>query len=438
MRDEVGSTSHFKNRESFSAIWAVTAAFGTYFCMYGFRKPFTAASFADADVWGIDFKTVVVSTQVLGYMLSKFIGIKVISEMPPQRRAIAILVLIASAETALVFFGVIPRPWNAACLFVNGLSLGMVFGLVLGFLEGRRLTEALTAGLCASFILADGVTKSVGAWLLDRGVAEDWMPSVAGLIFLVPLCIGVAMLARIPSPDKHDIAARTARHTLSRRERWSLYRRYAGGLSLLMAMFLLLTVMRSVRADFAPELWRELGDSAAPGIFTRSEILVALSVLVVNGCAVFVRNNRVAFFVSLATCCLGFLIIAAALIGQQTAVIGPFPFMVLVGVGLYLPYVAMHTTVFERLLAMTRQRGNLGFLMYVADAFGYLGYVGLLIARETIARNLWTNSENLLQFFVWLCWLATGFSTVCLLFSWRYFAVRGLQTSVSPAAERAV
>jgi hypothetical protein len=430
MNDEVGSTSHSNRNESLAAIWAVSAAFGTYFCMYGFRKPFTAAGFEDALFWGIEFKTLVVSTQVLGYMLSKFIGIKVISEMPPQRRAVAILALVGSAEVALVLFGALPRPWNAGCLFVNGLSLGMVFGLVLGFLEGRRLTEALTAGLCASFILADGVTKSVGAWLLQQGVAEDWMPSVAGLIFLVPLCVGVAMLAKIPPPNQQDIAARTARHTLTRSERWSLYRRYAGGLSLLVTMYLLMTLMRSFRADFARELWTGLGEPAAPGTFTRSEMFVALGVLVINGCAVLFRNNRVAFFVSLATCCLGFFAIAAALISRQAGIIGAFPFMVLVGLGLYLPYVAMHTTVFERLLAMTHQRGNLGFLMYVADAFGYLGYVAVMIAG-----NLWTTPENFLQFFIGLCWLATGLSVVCLLLSWRYFAAESLQTSAAAATE---
>ena len=67
--------------------------------------------------------------------------------------------------------------------------------------------------------------------------------------------------------------------------------------------------------------------------------------------------------------------------------------MVLVGLGLYLPYVAMHTTVFERLLSMTHQRGNLGFLMYVADAFGYLGYVAVMIAK-----NLWMNTGHSRQF----------------------------------------
>lgn len=167
------STCAPQGRESLWAIWAVAAAFGTYFCMYGFRKPFTAASFSGTAVWGVDFKTAAVLAQVLGYMASKFIGIKVISETPPQRRARTILVVIVLAEAALLLFGAIPRPWNAACLFLNGLSLGMVFGLVLGFLEGRRLTEALTAGLCASFILADGVAKSVGSWLLHLGLAED-------------------------------------------------------------------------------------------------------------------------------------------------------------------------------------------------------------------------------------------------------------------------
>src|SRR6478736_6606770 len=57
------------------AVWSVVAAFGTYFCMYAFRKPFTAASYLDSKVWNIDEKTVLITAQVLGYMLSKFIGI---------------------------------------------------------------------------------------------------------------------------------------------------------------------------------------------------------------------------------------------------------------------------------------------------------------------------------------------------------------------------
>ena len=56
-------------------LWAVVAAFGTYFCMYAFRKPFAVAQYSDLTAWEWQYKTVAVVAQVLGYMLAKFIGI---------------------------------------------------------------------------------------------------------------------------------------------------------------------------------------------------------------------------------------------------------------------------------------------------------------------------------------------------------------------------
>ena len=51
-------------------LWSSVAAFGTYFCMFAFRKPFTAASYQDSFVWGMKFKDVVVCSQVMGYLVS--------------------------------------------------------------------------------------------------------------------------------------------------------------------------------------------------------------------------------------------------------------------------------------------------------------------------------------------------------------------------------
>ena len=114
--------------------------------MYAFRKPFTAGAFAEPVLGGVGFKTILVTAQVLGYTLSKFIGIKVVAEVAPHRRAILVLALIGIAEAALLLFAATPAPYSALWLFGNGIPLGMVFGLVLGFLEGRQHTEALTAG----------------------------------------------------------------------------------------------------------------------------------------------------------------------------------------------------------------------------------------------------------------------------------------------------
>jgi hypothetical protein len=401
------------------AVWSVVAAFGTYFCMYGFRKPFTAAAFTGGTVWGIGEKTVLVTAQVLGYTVSKFIGIRVIAEMPPHRRAGGILVLIGVAEASLALFAVAPWPWHVACLFLNGLPLGMVFGLVVGYLEGRRNTEALTAGLCASFILADGATKSVGTWLLAQGVSERAMPALAGLFFLAPLLVFVGMLTRIPPPDEGDLALRSQRLTLDRRDRAALLRRYGPGLFPIVSAYLLITIARSIRADFAPEIWRGLKASVAPATFAGSEALVALGVLLCSGLNVLIRDNRRAFFTALGVALLGGVLMVAALAGLYLSWLGGFPFMVLIGLGLYLPYAAVHTTIFERLIAMTRDRGNLGFFMYVADSAGYLGYVALLIGEGLVPVR-----RDFLQFFTLTCGVIAALTCGCLLLSWWYFGRR--------------
>lgn len=369
------------------ALWALTAAFGTYFCMYMFRKPFTAAAFDQATGWGIGLKFLLVASQVAGYTVSKFIGIKVVAELPPRYRAWGIVGLIALAQLALVMFALVPPPWNAVCLFINGLPLGMVFGLVLGFLEGRRLTEALAAGLCASFILADGVSKSVGKWLLGMGVDEFWMPAAAGGLFLPLLGLFTWMLAGVARPDRHDIEARAERSNMTPGERWALFQKHSVGLVTIIILYLLVTVLRSLRADFQPEIWKGLGVDAEPSVFTTTEIWVSVVVLLVNGSLVMMRNNRMAFYTSLGICAVGLAWLLAVVLGRRAGMVDPFAYVVMIGLGLYLPYVAIHTTVFERLLATTRDKGTSSYLLYLADSFGYLGYVAVLLGKGFLSKQ---------------------------------------------------
>ncbi len=371
----------------FSA-FCIFAAFTTYFCVYAFRKPFNAGEFLDQPLWGVQYKTILVAAQMAGYALSKFIGIKVISEMPPARRGAAILLLIVFAQGALLGFGLVPPPFNWVFLFLNGLPLGMVFGLVLSFLEGRQLTEALAAGLCASFILASGVVKSVGRSLIvDFHVSEFWMPFLTGLIFTLPLLFGVFLLTRIPRPTDRDIELRSARPPMTRADRLLLFRRHAFGLSGLVLLYVLLTIIRSVRDDFGVEIWQGLGYQGEPSIYAWSELLVVIAVLVINGSTVFIRDNRTAFFGSFKLIMGGFLLVLVSLWGQASGLLSPLVFMVMIGVGMYVPYVAFHTTVFERMLALFRERGNIGYLMYLADATGYLATVGVLVAKDWLSSR---------------------------------------------------
>lgn len=405
------------------SVWCIVAAFGTYACMYGFRKPFTAGAYVDAET-GLNMKAWLVTAQVIGYALSKFIGIKVIAEMPRARRAAVLLGLIGAAELALLLFVLTPSPYNTAWLFCNGLSLGLVFGLVLCFVEGRRMTELFVAGLCASFILADGFTKSVGASLLAVGVTENWMPVTAGLVFLGPLVVFVWMLGQIPPPSDSDVAARSARAPMTGAEQLAMVRRHGVRLFGIILAYLLITVLRSVRADFAPEIWAGLGLGKQPAIFTQSELWVTLGVVVANGAAVLIRDNRRAFFTSLALAAGGLALALVALFGIRAGAVTPFAFMVLLGVGMYVPYVAVHTTVFERLIALTRERGNIGFLMYIADSVGYIGYAIVMVTRSTFPSK-----ENFLGFFLDLATVLVVGAFVAVALSWALYARRAPQAN---------
>lgn len=380
------------SRPWFFTAWSLLAAFGVYAAMYGFRKPFTAGTYGGADV-----KAWLITAQVLGYMLSKAIGIKVIAEMPAERRAMTLLGSVAIAEGALLLFAVTPAPFNAAWLFVNGLSLGLVFGLVLGFVEGRCQTELFVAGLCASFILADGAAKSVGGMVLARGVSEAWMPGVAGLLFSLPLLLFVWMLTRIPAPSPRDLAERSPRVPMGGAERLAMRRGLGVGFLGILLAYLQITMLRSLRADFAPEIWAGLGVDTQPSLFTTSELWVTLAVVAANGSLVLVRDNRRAWFGGMMLSVMGLCLALVSLAGHHLGVLPPFAFMVLLGVGMYVPYVAVHTTLFERLIALTRERGNAGYLMYVADTVGYLGYAAIMVTRA-----VFPGGETFLGFFTLL------------------------------------
>ena len=377
-----------------SLLFAAAAAFGTYFCMYAFRRPFTAGTYDGQTTLGVDFKAAAILAQLAGYTLSKFVGIKVVSEIRREHCASAIVGLMLVAETALVGFAVVPLAGKVAVMFVNGLALGMVFGLILTYLEGRRQTEALTAVLCASFILASGVVKSIGQWMIvEGGVGEFWMPMLVGGLFCVPLLASVAVLRTTPPPSAADRRSRGERGAMDREQRRRFLAAYWPVLVLVSFVYAAVTVVRTIRDDFGLELWRDLGEADTPAVFASIETIVAVCVTGVSALAILIPGNRTALRVIV-----GLMIAAFVLIGESALLLGsgvlsPFGFMTACGIGLYVPYVAIHTTVFERLIAATRHPCNLGFLMGVADAFGYLGYAIVLTVKMT------TDVHSVLPFF---------------------------------------
>lgn len=402
--------------------WAIVASFSTYFCMYAFRKPFAVGTYAGAValplVGAVDTKIVFIISQILGYALSKFLGIKIVSEMPPARRATAIVVAIVVAELALVGFGLAPAPYNAIFLFLNGLPLGMVWGLVFGFLEGRRSSDGLGAGLCASFIVASGFVKTIGKLVLGWGVSERWMPAATGALFLLPMAGFVWMLAQ-PPPNAEDVAERLERRPMDGRARWAFFSSLAPGLIALVCAYVLLTAYRDFRDNFAREIWDALGYADQPAILTTAELPVAIGSLAAVATCMAIKNSRTAVLAVHGAMLLGAALIGLTTLGYQAGVVSPAVWMVAVGLGLYVGYVPYNCVLFDRLIPAVGHVGTAGFLIYVADASGYVGSVALLLYKNFGQKTL-----SWLDFFVGFSHLTAWVGVVLFILSGLYFARR--------------
>lgn len=371
--------------------FAGLAAFSAYFAMYAFRKPFAAATFDDVAGWQflLDYKIALIVAQVLGYAVSKVIGVKLISEMGQAHRGASIVALIALSWIALVLFALLPAPWNVAALFLNGLPLGLIWGLVFGYVEGRRTSEVLGAILCSSFILSSGVVKSVGRWLLDDwGVDPFWMPAAAGALFFPLLLVAVIGLSLLPPPNDADRTERSPRAPMDRVQRAAFLRRHGAAIIPLVGAYILLTAFRDFRDNFAAEIWQAMGFRDVAALFTASELPVALISLVTLGALMAVRDNLRALLFVHGVIAAGALLIGGATFAHHVGWLGPVGWMVLSGAGLYMAYTPFNAMLFDRMIATTREAGTAGFLIYLADATGYAGTVGLLLIRNFAAVEL--------------------------------------------------
>lgn len=361
------------------ALWAMVAAFTAYGCMYAFRKPFSAAAYAGS-FGGMDYKTLLVLSQLAGYTVSQFLGIKFVSEATPGRRVTMVLGLIAVAEGALLAFAVTPAPWNATCLFLNGLPLGMVWGLIFAFLEGRRVTEFMALGLSLSLIFASGWTKAAGLHVMqDWGVSEGWMPFVTGALFLPPLLPAMGMLAVLPPPDAADVAARSRRQPMQTADRHAFLRRHWPGLLLLVLAYLLLTTYRDVRDTFQVDILRELGVTASAGQLLLIETKVGVAVIALLGGFILIRDNRRAFIACGILITVGGILAGLSTSLLQHGKISAAAWMTLTGIGLYAAFIPYQAILFERLLAHLKVAGTAAFLISICDSYGYLSTVTLYL-----------------------------------------------------------
>jgi hypothetical protein len=218
-----------------------------------------------------------------------------------------------------------------------------------------------------------------------------------------------------------DEELRTKRQPMNAAERKNFIKAFLPGIILFVLAYTLLTTFREIRENFAADVWKVLGYGSSH-IYTATETPISIIVLVIIGSLMIIKNNKTALMINHIIIFGGMILIGIGTFLFEQKIIEAPTWMILIGTGLYLGYVPFNSVFFDRLIATFRYVGTVGFIMYIADSFGYLGSVGVLFFKEfTFAQVSW------LDFFISSGYLVSIAGGALILFSMIYFHARHKQ-----------
>lgn len=390
--------------------WAGGCVLTAYFLVYALRKAFTASTFDNLYLWGLDYKVVISICQILGYLLSKYFGIKIISELKRKHRFPSIVLSALCAELSLILFGWIPYPANFLCLFFNGLSLGCMWGFLFSYIEGRRLSDILAGFLGVSMVISSGAAKSFGLYVLSLNVSPFWMPALIGGVALI-LLTGIAfVLDKLPEPTVEEKNEKSERVPLDKAQRKALFQKFAMLLLPLLSINVMYTLLRDIKEDFLVDILKHTSIKLSPFLFLQIDSIVTVLLLIILGMMIKVRDNQQSLTVLLMMMLIGSVAVffSSMLFNRLSAT--PVLWLFLQSMGIYTAYLAFQTVFFDRFIACFKIAGNVGFFIYISDFSGYLVSCLFLLGKSLLKIRInWLEYYNILSIIVSaICILLVG------------------------------
>jgi hypothetical protein len=389
-------------------IWLLgLLVFLVYTCMYAIRKPYTAYTFTGNNWLGLDIKAWFVIAQITGYAISKWVGISWMGQLIQRNRAVVLIVLFTAATLPLLAMPYLPSAGKVICLMLNGFPLGLVYGIVYSWVEGRRHTEIIGSLLACTFVFSSGLVKSGSLFFGQTLGWSDWQaPGFFALIALVISIPLVALLNRMPGPDSEDIALRSPRVAANHQTRKGIIRRFGIPIFFWVLAYFMLTIIRDLRDNFSAEVLAEAGKHEA-GVFLMLETPVSLLLLVVTALLSTARSHQKAIQLISGLSQLGLILTMVSTLLFMNQVIPTSLWLLFVGTGSYLGYILINISLFDRLISASGAAANATFLLYIADAWGYLGSVAITLTRYLLPVGIsWSE---------WLSYLFTGAGVLALI-----------------------
>lgn len=348
------------------------ATFSLYTFMYAIRKPFSALVYTNMNLWGFNVKIWMVLAQLLGYTLSKFYGIKKLGMVKKEDRSKFLIVILVAAAVPLFVMQFADIHFWPLLMFFNGFPLGLVWGIVFSYVEGRKFTELIGAMLACTFVFSSGWVKSFGLYLQSAmTLSINQVPFFTAIVALILAALTLVLLEKLPGPTAADIELRNARKPLNPKQQKVFLKQFGFLLIPFVLIYGTLTILRDFRDNFSAEMLTE-NNAFSATIFTTMELKVSIILLAIIPLFSLIKSHKKALKATSLSIMIGAIIsIIATQLFDHNA-IGITGLLMLSGGGFYLGYILINISVMDRIIGYSGESANASFLIYIADSVGYL------------------------------------------------------------------
>ena len=440
--EQVPSRTWITRRLASSPPWvrvayAIFAVIPLYIATYSWKTPMFTLPLSYIDnatmVGGTSLQTGLAAGQTIGFALGKIpAAVLMSSSIFFRRRYVVMIAIMAAAALSnglgIALFDSISPLAQAICgAGVSAFFASSVFGGIVSWLEGRRATELLLATLNLAVVLAGGAGRGYGLVLLKWGVAPRWMPLVASGSGLAVCVVALAMLAQLPAQLPGDTEQRGKRGAMSHAQRCRFCVRFAPGIAVSLASYLVVMSLRGFRDFYALELYTEALGGAAPSstlLFLADAPGGVVACVILALMSRFKRNKR-ALLTMVAVMIVGIAEVFVSTLLFRLHLIGGVAWLIAVGVGIYTAYLPMGSAFFDRLLAASGIGGTVMLMTFACDGVGYVGTLGLLVWKTAESRGgggAAASRGSPSALFSTACLYACGVLLVLLLLQALYFA----------------
>ena len=234
------------------------------------------------------------------------------------------------------------------------------------------------------------VITSVDKEGTGQGYDLDLVSKITNLVGIPVILIGSYILSIIPHPSKEEILARNDITPMSSEERVKMFKGLKVSIIPLTLLYVILTIYRDLRDSFMVDIFHELLIDVQPSVFTSIELAITFCVGLILLVIAKIQSHRKALITHHILFLISALIIGITTFLLMNKQISAITCMFLTGFATYLAYVPFNSMLFERLISLYKYQGTVGFLIYFADSFGYLGSCILYIVSSLLmAKSIW-------------------------------------------------